>query len=144
MALLLPQRRSIVAREDKISSALGIEPIDNSNARITSIVPVIKADRNNDYEYARRNLYDIIEKGQDALEHIVDIAKQSESARAFEVAANLIKTMAETNKDLLSLAKSKKELERDDAAPEKQVTNNNLFVGSSADLLKMIKDKANE
>ena len=118
--------------------------MDETPAKITSVMPVVKAEKNNDYDYARRNLYDIIEKGQEALDHIVDIAKQSESARAFEVAANLIKTMAETNKDLLNLAKSKKDLERDETMPEKQVTNNNLFVGSSAELLKMIKDKANE
>jgi hypothetical protein len=133
----------MVARKDIISQSLGIEPIEPSG-KLTSVIPAIKAERNNDYEYARRNLYDIIEKGQDALDHIVDIAKQSESARAFEVAANLIKTMAETNKDLLALAKQKKELEKETDTPDKQVTNNNLFVGSSAELLKMIKDKANE
>ena len=54
------------------------------------------------------------------------------------------KTMVDANKDLLSLAKVKKELEKDDNVPEKQVTNNNLFVGSSAELLKMIKDKSSE
>lgn len=133
----------MAAKKDIISDSLGIEPLDNS-AKITQIIPAIKAQNNNDYEYARQNLYDIIEKGNDALEHIVDIAKQSESARAFEVVTNLIKTMAETNKDLLNLAKVKKDLEKSDMIPDKQVTNNNLFVGSSAELLKMIKDKSNE
>lgn len=129
--------------KDMISQSLGLDPIEPAG-KITQIIPALKAGRNDDYEYARQNLYDIIEKGNDALEHIVDIAKQSESARAFEVAANLIKTMAETNKDLLNLAKTKKDLEREDNVPDKQVTNNNLFVGSSAELLKMIKDKSNE
>ena len=133
----------MAAKKDIISDSLGIEPLDNS-AKITQIIPAIKAQNNNDYEYARQNLYDIIEKGNNALEHIVDIAKQSESARAFEVVTNLIKTMAETNKDLLQLAKTKKDLEKSDMIPDKQVTNNNLFVGSSAELLKMIKDKSNE
>lgn len=126
--------------KDIISQSLGIEPIESG--KITQILPALKANENNDYEYARQNLYSIIEKGQSALEDIIDIAKQSESARAFEVAANLIKTMAETNKDLLNLAKQKKELEKNEDVPDKLVTNNNLFVGSSAELLKMIKDKS--
>lgn len=137
-------RRSLVERKDIISQSLGVDPMKEPSGKLTHVLPAIKAQNSNDYEYARSNLYNIIEKGQDALEHIVDIAKQSESARAFEVAANLIKTMAETNKDLLNLAKTKKDLEKNDDVPEKQVTNNNLFVGSSAELLKMIKDKANE
>ena len=120
-----------MAHKDVISQSLGVEPLEQTS-KITQILPAIKAEKNNDYEYARRNLYDIIEKGNDALEHIVDIAKQSESARAFEVVTNLIKTMAETNKDLLALAKTKKEIDRDDSVPEKNITNNNLFVGSSA------------
>jgi Terminase DNA packaging enzyme len=129
--------------KDIISQTLGIEPLEPTS-KITQVLPALKAQKNDDYEYARRNLYDIIEKGNDALEHIVDIAKQSESARAFEVVTNLIKTMAETNKDLLQLAKVQKDLEKDDSVPDKNVTNNNLFVGSSAELLKMIKDKSNE
>lgn len=94
----------------------------------------------NDYEYARQNLYDVIEKGSSALEDIMDIAKQSESPRAFEVATNLIKTMVEANKDLLELAKTKKELEREDVAPTNITTNNNLNI-TSADLLKLIKNQ---
>ena len=121
-----------------ISSSLGLDPIDQSG-RLTSVIPALKAEKNDDYEYARRNLYDVIEKGNNALEDIMDVAKQSESPRAYEVVTNLIKTMVDANKDLLQLAKTKKELEARE--PEKaQVTNNNLFVGSSAELLKMIKN----
>ena len=98
-----------------------------------------------DYEFARQNMYDIIEKGSSALEDIVDIAKQSESPRAFEVVTNLIKTLADANKDLMELAKKNKELKKDDQKDTgPQTVNNNLFVGSSAELLKMIKDKSNE
>ena len=96
-----------------------------------------------DYDYARDNLYNIIEKGNNALEDIMDIAKQSESARAFEVVTNLIKTMVDANKDLLELAKKKKELDKTEEPDQTNVTNNNLFVGSSAELLKMIKDNSN-
>ena len=121
-----------------ISNSLGLDPIDQSG-RLTSVIPALKAEKNDDYEYARRNLYDVIEKGNNALEDIMDVAKQSESPRAYEVVTNLIKTMVDANKDLLQLAKTKKELEARE--PEKaQVTNNNLFVGSSAELLKMIKN----
>jgi hypothetical protein len=139
-------QEQIPVAKDVISRSLGLEPMDQKlpSGKITEVLPAIKAEKNNDYEYARTNLYSIIEKGTNALDDIIDIAKQSESARAFEVVTNLIKTMTEANKDLLSLAKTKKELDRDENIPEKQVTNNNLFVGSSAELLKMIKDKSNE
>jgi hypothetical protein len=122
--------------DDKISQSLGIEPPAKGN--LTKLVPEVKAAENNDYEYARRNLYDIIEKGSAALEDIVDVAKQSESPRAYEVLTNLLKTLAETNKDLLELAKKNKELKRDDIVPEHKTVNNNLHI-TSADLLKLIK-----
>jgi len=123
--------------KDYISGAIGLTPIEIKNGE--EVIPPHK--QNNDYEYARQNLYDIIEKGNDALEHIVDIAKQSESARAFEVVTNLIKTMADANKDLLNLAKAKKDLDKEEVPEQKNITNNNLVL-TSADLLKMIKDKS--
>lgn len=126
-----------MVKKDIISQSLGIEP--QTDAKIFDIIPAVKAERGNDYEYARRNNYDIIEKGMSALDDIIDIAKQSESARAFEVATNLMKTMLDANKDLLDLAQKNKELTREDKVIDKQVTNNNLFVGSSAELLKMLK-----
>jgi len=126
-----------MAKKNIISQSLGIEP--QTDAKIFDIIPAVKAEKGNDYEYARRNNYDIIEKGMSALEDIIDIAKQSESARAFEVATNLMKTMLDANKDLLELAQKNKELTREDKVADKQVTNNNLFVGSSAELLKMLK-----
>lgn len=130
-------------KKDPISDSLGIEPLAQS-AKITSVLPAVKAEVNNDYEYARRNLYDIIEKGSHALDDIIDIAKQSESARAFEVVTNLIKTMAEANKDLMSLAKTKKELDQENISGDGKTVNNNLFVGSTTELLKMIKNNGNE
>ena len=127
-----------MAKKDIISQSLGIEPMIDPPYRIMDAIPLIKADKNDDYEYARTNLYSIIEKGQNALEDIIDIAKQSESARAYEVATNLIKTMTEANKDLLNLAKAKKELEKVENPETKNITNNNLVL-TSADLLKIIK-----
>lgn len=127
-----------MAKKDMISQSLGIEPMIDPPSRIMDAIPLINADKNDDYEYARTNLYSIIEKGQNALEDIIDIAKQSESARAYEVATNLIKTMTEANKDLLNLAKAKKELEKVENPETKNITNNNLVL-TSADLLKIIK-----
>ena len=105
-------------------------------SKITDIVPKIQ---NDDYEYARKNLYDVIEKGTSALEDIMDIAKQSESPRAFEVVTNLIKTMVDANKDLLELQKKNKDLMKSDEPDQKNVTNNNLIL-TTGDLLKMIKN----
>lgn len=103
-------------------------------SRITDLTPKIATD---DYEFARSNLYDLINKGSHALEDIIDVAKQSESPRAFEVVTNLLKTMVDANKDLLELAKKQKQLE-DDKDEGPKTVNNNLYL-TSADLLKMIK-----
>jgi hypothetical protein len=128
-----------MVNKDVISNSLGIPPIPSPPNPV-----FLPSKEKNDYEYARQNMYDIIEKGQSALEDIVDIARQSESPRAFEVVTNLIKTLADANKDLMDLAKKNKELSKPDASNENKTVNNNLFVGSSSELLKMIKDKANE
>ena len=101
-----------------------------------------------DFDYARDNMRQLIHKGQNALDGILTIASGSEHPRAYEVAAALMKTMAETNKDLLELQKIKKVLQKEDPkAPQldgPQSVTNNLFVGSTAELQKMIKDKQNE
>lgn len=101
-----------------------------------------------DFDYARDNMRQLIHKGQNALDGILTIASGSEHPRAYEVAAALMKTMAETNKDLLELQKTKKVLQKEDPkAPQldgPQSVTNNLFVGSTAELQKMIKDKQNE
>lgn len=97
-----------------------------------------------DFEYARENLKDMIEKGNLAIDGILALAKESESPRTYEVAAQLIKTMTEANKDLLGLRKQKKELQKDDTPRQNNTTNNNLFVGSTSDLAKMLKQKKGE
>ncbi|CAB5221312.1 Bacteriophage T4, Gp16, DNA-packaging [uncultured Caudovirales phage] len=124
-----------MANKDVIGQSLGLPPMIEKS-KITDIVPKIQ---NDDYEYARKNLYDVIEKGTSALEDIMDIAKQSESPRAFEVVTNLIKTMVDANKDLLELQKKNKDLMKSDEPDQKNVTNNNLIL-TTGDLLKMIKN----
>ena len=92
-----------------------------------------------DYEYARENLKSFIEQGKIAMENIIFLAKEGESPRAYEVVGQLIKTLSDTNKDLLDLGKKVKELKskKDDTQQSQHVTNA-LFVGSTAELQKLI------
>lgn len=123
-------------KRDVIGQTLNLPSLP-TKSKITDLTPRVVTD---DYEFARSNLYDLIGKGTNALEDIMDVAKQSESPRAFEVVTNLLKTMVDANKDLLDLAKKQRDL-RDEDTPKKSVTNN-LFVGSSAELLKIIKKES--
>ena len=93
-----------------------------------------------DYEYARENLKLFIEQGKVAMENIIFLAKEGESPRAYEVVGQLIKTLSDTNKDLLDLGKKVKDLKskRDDIQQPSQHITNALFVGSTAELQKLI------
>ena len=117
---------------DVIANSLDLQPIeDNKKAAQDNIV--------DDYEYARGNMISVIEKGQEALSGILDVAGMSQHPRSYEVVATLVKAVADANKDLLELAKKRKDLEKvDNGGP--QTVNNNLYLGSTADLLKLLKD----
>lgn len=92
-----------------------------------------------DFEYARENMMEVINKGQEALFDLMDVARQSQHPRAYEVLATMMNTMVGASKDLLDLqAKKKKIMEEDPSASPQQVTNN-LFVGSTAELQKYLK-----
>ena len=109
-----------------------------------SIVPIVNNNDNkdNDFQYARENLYDIIEKGRDAMEELLEIAKSEESPRAFEVFGQLLKNMTDTQQTLMELHQKKQKLENDGDRQEvtrAQNVTNALFVGSTADLLKLVK-----
>ena len=99
-----------------------------------------KEDLTKDYEYSRAQLYSLVEKGQEAVDGALDVAQQSDSARAYEVAGQLIKHVADTADKLVDLQKKMKEI---DEVNTKQnttnVTNNSLFVGSTSELQKMLK-----
>ena len=98
--------------------------------------------KDNDFQYARENLYDIIEKGRDAMEELLEIAKAEESPRAFEVFGQLLKNMTDTQSTLMELHQKKQKLENDGDRQEvtrAQNVTNALFVGSTADLLKLVK-----
>lgn len=132
---------------DPIASALNITPLKDSAKEIATKsdkeIVVQKTDDQveNDFEYARRNMYEIIEHGQEAITKLMDLADQSQHPRAYEVVANLIKTMAETNKDLLELTKKKRELQPKHEEESKQQVTNNLFVGSTAELQQFLQKK---
>ena len=94
-----------------------------------------------DYDYTRANLYSLIEKGQESLNGIMELAGESASPRAYEVAGQIIKSVADTTDKLIDLQKKVKEVEED--SPKKStgnVTNNALFVGSTSELSKMLKE----
>ena len=91
-----------------------------------------------DYKYARENLYGVIEKGSEALDTLIDLAKASEHPRAFEVVSQLTKTLVDANKDLLDIQKKVKDLKKTEEAAKPQNVTNALFVGSTAELQKLV------
>ena len=92
-----------------------------------------------DYEYTRANLYSLIEKGQEAINGIMELAGEGGSPRAYEVAGQLIKSVADTTDKLADLQKKIKDLEEDGKKTTNNVTNNAVFVGSTSELQKMLK-----
>ena len=92
-----------------------------------------------DYEYTRGNLYSIIEKGQEAINGILEIAQESEMPRAYEVAGQLIKSVSDATDKLIDLQKKLKDVNEEKVAKGPSTVNNALFVGSTADLAKLIK-----
>ena len=98
----------------------------------------ISGDVEKDYEYTRANLYSLIEKGQESLNGIMELAGESASPRAYEVAGQIIKSVADTTDKLMELQKKVKEVDEEKGKPT-QVTNNAVFVGSTTELQKMLK-----
>jgi len=99
----------------------------------------ITNDVEKDYDYTRANLYSLIEKGQESLNGIMELAGESASPRAYEVAGQIIKSVADTTDKLMELQKKVKEVDEDNQKTTNNVTNNAVFVGSTSDLSKMLK-----
>ena len=97
-----------------------------------------------DYDYTRGNLYSLIEKGQEAINGILELAQESEMPRAYEVAGQLIKNVADATDKLMDLQKKLKEVEEEKQTKGPSTVNNALFVGSTAELAKMLKDGLKE
>ena len=101
---------------------------------------VIKpTDVNKDYDYTRGNLYSLIEKGQEAINGIMEVAGESASPRAYEVAGQLIKSVADSTDKLIDLQKKMKDIDEESTKTQNNVTNNALFVGSTSELSKLLK-----
>lgn len=130
------------SEDDTIAKALDLEPLEPKSTDIVmsdnSVVHYDEKTQNieNDYKYARENLYNVIERGTDALNGIVDLAQQSQHPRSFEVVADLVRTLAAANKDLLAIQKQVKDLQPKEEGPSK--VTNNLFVGSTKDITDLL------
>ena len=130
-----------------IDKALGIvEEISTDNKK-QEVMPVSQEDWGDanehgerDYEYQRQNFYNLVERGTDAVEGILELAKESDHPRAYEVAGNLIKQVAEVTEKLGDLQEKMRKLKEVPNNAPKNVTNA-LFVGSTAELQKMLKEK---
>ena len=123
-------------KEDKIAKTLDITPAVNEKKEVTVVEPSKDDQSQRDFDYLRENLYHLVERGRDALEGILDLANQSQSPRAYEVAGQLIKTVTDTNRDLIDLQKKAKDLV--DKGQDPRTVTNNLFVGNTAELTKLI------
>lgn len=152
--------------DDKIAEALNMRPLEEAREDMSAQLPAnsfdtdqpslpVEASQNlpattdasaeenlADIELAKKNIENIISLGDDSIKEMVEIAKQSESPRAFEVVSTLMKTLLDANKDYVEMS-TKKRYAKEEQTPQTQVTNNNLIV-STADLLKMIKGEGDE
>lgn len=127
---------------DEISKSLGLAPLEGEIVESKPPMKPEPKESDNDYQYARENFYNVIEKGTQALEDMLDVAKASEHPRAYEVVSTIMKTLVDANKDLVAMSE-KRAKEEGPKEEEKQVTNNNLFVGSTAELQQILKDLKN-
>ena len=126
--------------EDKLNEILDIAEKDIVPVEHTPVIPrpKEKEDIDSDYKYSRENLYNLVERGQDAIDGIVQLAKDTDPPRAYEVAGTLIKNVGEVTEKLLVLQEKMKKL-NDEVIKGPNKVENNLFVGSTAELQKLIK-----
>ena len=126
---------------EKINELLGIadKTVASIKHQTVTVIPRPQTDED-DFKYSRENLYHIIERGQDALSGILQVAQETDHPRAYEVAGQLLKTNAENTEKLVNLQTTKKKL-RDIEQPQRVTNNNTLFVGSTKELQQIIKNK---
>lgn len=139
-----------MSKFDPIDEALNIESEIVKQPKAQDIVKIDESDdlvvsdqsdRQKDYEYARANLYSLMERGQEAVAGAIELAQEGDSARSYEVAINGVKSMAEVAEKLMDLQKKVKDLDEISVSnTQNNVTNNSVFVGSTTDLQKMIKE----
>jgi len=128
--------------DDKLNEVLEIADLPEKVKDVTPKIPRPKetADIDGDYKYSRENLYNLVERGQDAIDGILDLAREGEHPRAYEVAGQLIKNVGEVTEKLLDLQEKMKKLKDVPNNAPKNVTNA-LFVGSTTELSKLLKGK---
>lgn len=119
-------------------SAIDIVSTESSISEVRGLQQEIK-DIKKDYEYTRGNLYSLIEKGQEAIDGILELAQESDSPRAYEVAGQLIKSVGDVTDKLMDLQKKLKDVEDESVKTTNNVTNNAVFVGSTSELSKLLK-----
>ena len=127
---------------DGLNDAFGTEPSELQK-HVEKVKPVLKKTENEDvqqdYEVSRASLHSLVMKGQEAVDGILEVAQASDHPRAYEVAGQLIKNVADTADKLIDLQKKMKELDSEDKKNTPSTVNNTMFIGSTADLQKMLK-----
>jgi hypothetical protein len=126
---------------NSIEKSLNVETSIVKKDEKTELPNVVlkKNDIEKDYKYTRGQLYSLIEKGQEAINGIMEVAGESASPRAYEVAGQLIKSVADSTDKLMDLQKKMKDIDEDSTKTQNNVTNNALFVGSTSELSKLLK-----
>tara|TARA_S200000501_G_scaffold96358_1_gene89634 strand:- start:1634 stop:2053 length:420 start_codon:yes stop_codon:yes gene_type:complete len=133
---------------DKLNNTFNIE-VDNTGempnklSKVTNEPPTGETDVHDDYQYSRAQLYSLIEKGQEAIQGALDVAQNTDHPRAYEVAGNLIKNIADIADKLLDTQKKLKDIEEEKPKGPSTV-NNSVFVGSTAELQKILKQKMSD
>ena len=130
---------------DSLNDTFNTDPVDDTaivkEEKRKNQIQKLTDDVSKDYDYTRGNLYSLIEKGQEAVDGILEVAQASDHPRAYEVAATTIKNVADTADKLIDLQKKMKELDAEDQKNAPSTVNNTMFVGSTADLQKMLKQQ---
>ena len=126
--------------QKNMEDVFDITPMDEVEQPKPEKVEVDTADVEADYKYARGELYELIQKGQVAIEELLDVARSSNHPRAYEVAFQGIKNVADITDKLADLQKKMKDIKADDKKSSPTTVNNTMFVGSTADLAKMLKN----
>ena len=126
---------------NSIEKSLNVETSIVKKDEKTELPNVVlkKNDIEKDYKYTRGQLYSLIEKGQEAINGIMEVAGESASPRAYEVAGQLIKSVADSTDKLMDLQKKMKDIDEDGTKTQNNLTNNALFVGSTSELSKLLK-----
>ena len=135
-------KKSTVEKLNKVIDVTGdFIPVEVNKKEKVNVVKSETNDLTDDYNFSRDQYHTLIDKGNEALEELLAVAKESESARAYEVTAQLVRTLSDTTKELLELQKTKKEIEKEVKDPK--TVNNSLFIGSTKELQDLLLENKN-